>query len=249
MRLARPSVIVDLNRVTGLDYTEEIAGGLRIGAMTRQRAIERSEIVRRRQPLLAAATRLIAHPQIRNRGTLGGSLAHADPAAEYPAAAMALDAELLIAGPRGERTVAAREFFITYLTTALEPDELLLEMRVPARPERAGWSFQEVARRHGDFALAGAAVTLSLNKDACSRARVVLFGIAPTPVRALQAEEYLVRDGARPENLAGAAKIAADTLDEPLSDVHASARFRRHLAFVLARRALFEAAGRGREAS
>lgn len=245
MRLARPAVIVDLNRVPGLDYVREEDGWLAIGAMTRQRAVERSELVASRQPLLHAATRFIAHPQIRNRGTVGGSLAHADPAAEYPAVALALGAELRVAGPEGERTIAARDLFVTYLTTALEPEEIVTEVRVPALAARTGWSFQEVARRHGDFALAGVACTLTLAANgACDAARIALFGVAPTPVRAAAAEGLVA--GERPDAalFARAGAAAGDALDEPLADIHASAEYRRHLARVLTRRALAEAAAR-----
>ena len=179
MRLARPGVVIDVNRVADLDYIQEEQGGLIIGAMTRQRALERSELVQRLRPLLHAATLCIAHPQIRNRGTFGGSLAHADPAAEYPAVAVALDAELRAVGPNGVRTIKAGDFFTTYLTTALEPTELLTEVRLPAQQERSGWSFLEISRRHGDFALAGVAVTLTLDAaEKCSAARIVLFGVA-----------------------------------------------------------------------
>ena len=250
MRLARPSVVVDLNRVEGLDYIRQEDGWLTIGAMTRQRAIERSDLVQRAQPLLHAATRCIAHPQIRNRGTIGGSLAHADPAAEYPAVALLLDAELRIAGPSGARTVPARDFFVTYLTTALEPEELVTGVRVPVLPERTGWSFLEVSRRHGDFALAGAAATLTLSAGGeCASARIVLFGVAPTPVRAEAAEALLTGERPGAVLFEEAGRLAGEGLDEALSDVHASAEYRRHLARVLTRRALTEADSRAKGAT
>jgi carbon-monoxide dehydrogenase medium subunit len=248
MRLARPGLLVDLGRVPGLDYIREVDGGLAIGAMTTQRTVERSPLVASRNPLLHAAVRLIAHPQIRNRGTIGGSLAHADPAAECPAIALAMDAELRVVGPGEsgrERTIPAADFFVTYLTTALAPTELLAEVRFPALPEGSGWSFMEVARRHGDFALAGAVATLALDRGGrCAGARLVLFGVGSTPLRARAAEDALC--GEKPsETLIGqAAEQAAAAIDEPLSDVHASAEYRRHLAGVLARRSLAEAAGR-----
>jgi CO/xanthine dehydrogenase FAD-binding subunit len=250
MRLARPAVIVDLNRVAGLDYIRRENGHLAIGALTRQRAVERSEVVAGAQPLLHAATKLIAHPQIRNRGTIGGSIAHADPAAEYPAVALALDAELVAVGPNGQRAIKAADFFVTYLTTALDPAEVLTEVRVPVLPERTGWSFQEVSRRHGDFALAGAAVTLTLGaRGECETSRVALFGVAPTPVRARAVEEALL--GQTPDDVLfeAAAERAGDGLDDALTDVHATAEFRRHLARVLTRRALVEAASRAQGAA
>jgi len=166
MRFARPSALIDLGRLTDLDYIREENGALAIGAMTTKRSIERSELVKSRQPLLHASTTWIAHPQIRNRGTVGGSMAQADPAAEYPAVALALDAEFVIVGPDGRRSVAASDFFVTYLTTALEENEVLTEIRVPVLPERTGWSIQELARRHGDFAMVGAVATLGIK---CSR--------------------------------------------------------------------------------
>jgi carbon-monoxide dehydrogenase medium subunit len=188
---------------------------------------------------------MIAHPQIRNRGTIGGSLAHADPAAEYPAVALALDAELVAVGPNGERAIRAEDLFVTYLTTALDPAEVLTEVRVPVLPDRTGWSFQEVSRRHGDFALAGVAATLTLgSRGECAGARVVLFGVAPTPVRIKAVEEALAGEALSDVLFERASQSASEGLDETLSDVHATAEFRRHLAKVLTRRALTEAAAR-----
>jgi carbon-monoxide dehydrogenase medium subunit len=250
MRLARPSVLIDLNKITELDYIRESNGSLAIGAMTRKRAVEQSALVKSRQPMLHAATRLVAHTQIRNRGTVGGSLAHADPAAEYPAVAYALDAELCSIGPSGSRTIPAAEFFVTYLTTVLEPCELLSEVRFPVLAERTGWSFDEIARRRGDFAMAGVATTVTLESDGhCSAARVVVFGVAPTPFRARQTEEALI--GERPDEalLERAAEQATDEIEEPLSDIHASAPYRRSLAQVLTRRGLAEAVARAGEAA
>ena len=247
MRLARPSLLVDVNGLRDLAYIREEGGAIAIGAMTRKRAVERSELVRRRQPLLHAATCLVAHPQIRNRGTVGGSLAQADPAAEYPAVAVALDAELRAVGPGGERTVKAADFFLSYLTTALEPAELLVEARFPVLPERTGWSVLEVARRHGDFALTGVAVTMTLGGGGRSTAaRIVLFGVGPTPLRARQAEEAVVGGTPGEAVFAEAARRADQAILEPLSDVHATAEYRRHLARVLVRRGLAEAAARAR---
>jgi len=244
MRLARPALVVDLNRVEGLDYIREDDGWLAIGAMTRQRDVELSDVVRRRQALLWQATRLIAHPQIRNRGTVGGSIAHADPAAEYPAAAVALGAEVRVAGPNGERAISAADFFVSYLTTALQPAEIVTEVRWPVLHEGAGWSVMEITRRHGDFALAGVMTTLRLDHGRCVDARIVLFGVAPTPVRAIEAEQSLAGEQPNEKLFAAAGEKAAAALDEPLSDVHASAEYRRQLARVLTRRALAEASAR-----
>ena len=245
MRMARPEVLIDLSRVAGLEYIRETDGVLAIGAMTSKRAVERSELVRSRQPLLHAATLLVAHPQIRNRGTVGGSMAQADPAAEYPAVALVLDAELRAMGPAGERTIKAADFFVSYLTTALEPTEVLAEVRFPVLPDGAGWAFEEISRRHVDFAMAGAAVTLSVERDGrCREARIVLFGVGPTPVRALGAEQLVAGEALGPALLEAAGGKASEELDEPLSDVHASSEYRRHLAGVLTRRALTEATAR-----
>jgi carbon-monoxide dehydrogenase medium subunit len=255
MRFARPTALIDLRRVADLDGIREENGGLAIGireengglaigAMTTKRAVERSSLVKSRQPLLHAATLLIAHPQIRNRGTVGGSMAQADPAAEYPAVALALGAEFRAVGPGGERSVNADDFFVTYLTTALDENDVLTEVRVPVLPEHTGWSIQEIARRHGDFAMVGAAITLTVEGDRCSDTRIVLFGVGPTPLRARAAEQVVI--GATPGDsiFVEAGKQVSEALDDPLSDVHASAEYRRHLAQVLTRRGLAEAAGR-----
>jgi carbon-monoxide dehydrogenase medium subunit len=250
MRLARPGLLVDAARVDGLDFIREIDGSVAIGAMTRQRSVEFSELVRTRHPLLHAATHHIAHPQNRNQGTVGGSLAHADPAAELPATALALDAEFRAVGPNGERRIKAADFFVTYLTTALEPSEVLTEVRFPALPGRAGWSFMELARRHGDFALAGVVTYLTLDGGMrCSGARIVLFGVGATPVRAAAAERLLVGDTLGDTLFEHAGRTASEEIDEPLSDVHASAEYRRDLARVLTRRALAEAASRAASAA
>lgn len=245
MRMARPEAVIDLSRVEGLDYIRESGGAIAVGTMTSKRAVERSELVANRQPLLHAATRWIAHPQIRNRGTVGGSMAHADPAAEYPAVALVLGAEMRAVGPDGERTIEANDFFVSYLTTALGPAEVLTEVRFPMLAEGSGWGFQEMARRHGDFALTGAAVTLSVDgASRCTAARIVLFAVGPTPVRADGAEQMLVGEALAEPLFESAARQASADLDEPLSDVHASAEFRRHLAEVLTRRALSDALAR-----
>ncbi len=245
MRLARPRLLIDLRKVPDLDYIRETEGRLAIGAMTRQRAVERSALVESRQPLLHAATPFIGHPQIRNRGTIGGSLAHADPAAVYPAVAVALDAQLQVVGPDGDRVIDAANFFVSYLTTALEPAELLTEVRVPVLPERTGWSFMEVSRRHGDFALAGVAITVTLASGGnCSGARIVVFGVGAIPVRGHEAEQIIVGEKATEKVFEKAGQRISEVIDEPLSDIHASADYRRYLAGVLTRRGLAEAAGR-----
>jgi CO/xanthine dehydrogenase FAD-binding subunit len=244
MRFARPTALIDLNRIDGLSEIREEGRTLVLGAMVTKRAIERSSLVEDRQPLLHAATKWIAHPQIRNRGTIGGSMAQADPAAEYPAVAVALDMEFRVVGPNGARSVAAADFFVTYLTTALDDSEVLTEVRVPAASAGTGWSIQEVSRRHGDFAMVGAVATLRLAAGRCTDPRIVLFGVGPTPHRARGAEQVI--DGQQPGEalFTAAGKAAAKALDDPIADVHASAEYRRHLASVLTQRGLAEAAKR-----
>ena len=245
MRMARPELLIDLNRIDGLEYIREEDRWLAIGAMTRKRDVEDSALAQRRQPALVAATRLVAHPQIRNRGTVGGSIAHADPAAEYPALAVLLGAELKAVGPDGERRIAAEDFFQGYLTTALEPAEVLTEVRVPVLEPGTGWSFLEVARRHGDFALGGAGVTARLDSaGSFDEVRIVLFGVGAATVRLLDIETWLRGQPPSDALFEEAGARASQGLESPLSDVHASADYRRNLARVLTVRALGEAVER-----
>jgi carbon-monoxide dehydrogenase medium subunit len=242
-RLARPGALIDLNRITSLAGIEPTnGGGLRIGAMTRQRAVERSALVAERAPLLTRAMPWIAHPQIRNRGTIGGSLAHADPSAELPAVMLALDGRFVASGPRGSRELAARNFFTGILTTALAEDEILTAVEIPSRPAGSRSAFIEVARRHGDYAMAGVAVELALDdRRRCRSCRIALFSVGDTAVLAEAAMDVLsgteLTDGA----IRGAAETAVRDLDPP-ADLHASAEYRRHLARVLVGRALRRAA-------
>jgi carbon-monoxide dehydrogenase medium subunit len=246
-RLARPKALIDVNHLGALDFLRAEGGGLSLGALTRQRAVERSALVRERNPLLAAALPLVGHFQIRNRGTVGGSLAHADPAAELPAVALALDAELALRSRRGERRLGARDFFLDYMTTALRPDELVVEIRFPAWRAGAGWAIEEIARRHGDFAIAGVAAVLEPTPDGgCRQARIVLFGVGTTPLRMDGAEALLESEGLGEKALAEAARAAAESLD-PIGDIHASPAYRKHVSSVLIRRALERAMARARE--
>ncbi|KAA0232150.1 MAG: 6-hydroxypseudooxynicotine dehydrogenase complex subunit alpha [Acidimicrobiales bacterium] len=248
MRLARPDLLVDLSRIADLDYIRDDGATLAIGAMTTKRAVEHSAVVAERQPLLHAATCLVGHPQIRNRGTVGGSLAHADPAAEYPAVAVATDSEMRVLGPAGERRIGAADFFVGYLTTALAPGEVIVEVIVPVLGAGTGWGLAEFSRRHGDFAIAGAAVTVELDSDrCCSQVRIVLFGVAATPVRLAQVEDLLRGEAPEGDFYRRAGEAVSEALDQPLSDVQASADYRRHLAGVLSRRGLAEAVGRAAE--
>ena len=241
LRMAFPGTLIDVGRVSELAGIREWDGGVAIGAMTRQRAAERSKLIGERAPLVAKALPSIGHPAIRNRGTIGGSIAHADPAAELPAVALALDAELVAASSSGERTIPASDFFAGYLTTSLAPDELLVEIRLPSLPDGHGSAFVELARRHGDFALVGVGAAVALDAaGAIADARLVFIGVGGAPVRAHEAEALL--RGATPtdEVYAEAAERARDEID-PGSDSHASGAYRRRIAGVLAQRALREA--------
>ena len=194
-RLSRPAALVDLNRIASLAYIREENGQVRLGAMTRQRTIEFSPVVARRLPLLSEATKWVGHLPIRTRGTIGGSIAHADPSAEYPAVLTALEGEVVARGPKGERVVKAKDLFLTYLTTSLESDEVLSEIRLPVMPMGAGFALEEFARRHGDFAIVAIAALVVRDAARCKQARLATAGAGPVPVRLRAAEEILERDG------------------------------------------------------
>jgi carbon-monoxide dehydrogenase medium subunit len=246
-RLARPAVLVDLNRIAALASVREAADDLRIGTMTRQRTVERDPLVRRRAPLLAEALPHVAHAQIRNRGTLGGSVAHADPAGEIPAVLLALEARFDLRGPGGTRTVPAERFFTGLFETALAPAELLVEIAIPAMRARTGWAFLEVARRHGDYALAGVAATVTLDDAGrCREARIALLGVGEGPVLARRAAKSLAGEPLTDKLLREAAGAAAAKDIDPPGDIHASAAYRRQLVAVLTRRALERAVARAR---
>jgi carbon-monoxide dehydrogenase medium subunit len=241
LRLARPAVLVDINGIAELSGVSATDGWVAIGAMTREYVAEESETIADAVPLLAAALPLIGHEAIRSRGTIGGSLAHADPAAELPAVARALDAEFVVRGPAGERVVPAAEWFEGFLTTARRPDELLTQVRFPAAERGTGISFQEVARRHGDFAIVGLAASLTLSDGVIGDARLAFAGLGDVPVRAGDAEDLLV--GGRPsaELFEEAARRATGDIDPP-ADLHGSADYRKKVAAALVRRGLRAAA-------
>jgi CO/xanthine dehydrogenase FAD-binding subunit len=244
-RLIRPAHLIDLNGVHELSYLKAENGMLRIGATTRQRELERSTIVAQRWPLLREAVSFIGHIQIRNRGTVGGSLAHAFPSAELPVAMVTLDASFILRSSANQRAARAEDFFLSHMTTVLEPGEILTEIKVPSLPANTGSSYQEVNRRHGDFALAGAAALLALDgAGAICHARLTLTGA--TPIRSLEAEEFLL--GKKPSEAVfrDAAQRATTNLEQD-SDIHASAEYRRDACAVLARRALTQAAQRAAE--
>jgi carbon-monoxide dehydrogenase medium subunit len=250
-RLAEPALLVDINRVAELDFLQRDADGtLRIGALTRQRRLERDPLVAAAAPLLHEAVPFIAHPQIRNRGTFGGSLAHADPAAELPALAVALGARLRLRRKDGDRWVDAADFFAGLFTTALEPEEILAEAAIPPASPRTGWAFLEIARRHGDYAQAGVAARVTLDESGrCREARLVYLSAGDAPVQALEAARLLVGEDLSDAAIEAAAEKASRDEIRPAGDVHSSPEFKRHLARVLTRRALRKAADRARGAA
>jgi aerobic carbon-monoxide dehydrogenase medium subunit len=246
LRLTRFEHIIDLNRVAALSGVERSNGTLTIRSMTRQSAVEHDTAAGEAVPLLAEAIPLIGHFQIRNRGTVGGSIAHADPASELPAVALALDAELEVAGPNGTRRVPAADFFLGTWTTSLGEDEILSAVHFPVWPGRAGFAVEEIARRSGDFALAGVVAAVELNDaGAVQRSAISFLGMAPTPVRARAAEDALNGSSPTGTDLSEIARLAVgDT--EPTADVHASAEYRQHVGAHLVERALDRALGAAR---
>ncbi len=245
-RLAHPEHLIDLNRIGALAGIRRQDGSLRVGAMTRQATMEHSTLVAENWPLLNEALTYVAHAQIRNRGTIGGSVAHADPAAELPVAFTALDARVQVRSAKGERTIEIADLFVTHLTTTLEPDELLVGIEVDPVPANSGHAFIEFARRHGDFALGGAAVLLTLDSSGkCERAAVALLGAAPVPLRATEAEQALIGTSVD-EKAAVTAAAAAISDISPTGDIHGSAEYRRDLCEVMVRRAITLAARRAR---
>ena len=245
-RLAEPALLVDVNKLAELDFIRRGEdGGLRIGGLTRQRRLERDLSVAEVAPLLHETMPFIAHPQIRNRGTLGGSLAHADPAAELPAIAVALRARFRLRKAGGERWVDAADFFAGLFTTLLEPDEILVEVAIPPLPPHTGCAFLEIARRHGDYAQVGIAALVTLDDAGrCREARLVYLSAGDRPIVAREAARLLAGQEISPQAITAAADKASRDEMEPFGDVHATAEFKRHLARVLTGRALRKAAER-----
>ena len=246
LRLARPAVLIDINRLDELSGVSVTDGSVAIGAVTREYMAEESETIADAVPLLAAALPLIGHEAIRSRGTIGGSLAHADPAAELPAVALALDAEFVVRSRAGERVIPASEWFEGYLATSRRPDELLVEVRFPAAAPGTGVSFQEVARRHGDFAIVGLAAALTLAGGVISDARLAFAGVADVPVRAADAEDLLVGESPSDELFDEAARRGCDGIDPP-ADLNGSSQYRKKIAATLVRRGLQAAFDSARE--
>lgn len=246
-RLVKPSVLVDINRIPGLDAVQLRGGKLVLGALVRHRTTATDELIIKHVPVLHHAMKHVAHLTIRNRGTFCGSVCHADPAAEMPMMSLLLNGVVHILCPRGERTLAAQDFFVGSLVTALEPDELVTEIEIDTLPPGTGWGFEEFARRHGDYALAAAAVTMQRQDGVASHVRIAMMGVGEMPMRASRIEAML--EGRKVD-----ARLIGETVEalraelEPNSDLNASADYRRHLAGALARRAISDAwarAGKG----
>ncbi len=243
MRLARPAVLVDVNPIRELSSIDADDDGLKLGALVRHTDLINSALVAERAPLLAEAVRHIGHRAIRNLGTLGGSLAHADPAAELPATLAALDGSVVVVSSYEKRTIAAEDLCVGPFLTSLHPTELLCEVHVPDQ-RGWGWGFAEVARRPGDFALAGVAALLRLGAGVCESVRLVAFGVGDGPVRLVWAERLLLGSAVDVESARRGGEAAAEGLPPPPSDVHASAEYRRHLVAVLTEQVLLEARAR-----
>lgn len=247
LRLAAPQVLVDIGRIPGLAGIREDGDSLRIGAMTRHREFEESPLIRDRYPLLGDVAKVLGDPQVRNLGTIGGSLAHADPAADWGTALLACDAALEAAGPNGRRRLSADGFFLEPFTTALAPNELLTTIRIPRAAERAGGAYQKLKRKTGDFATAAVAVHLALGANGTvAAARLAIGAVGPVPSRSKRAESYLVGKPAAKETWEEAGRLASEDV-RPESDLHGSAEYKRAMVRILSRRALETAANRARE--
>ncbi|MBC8336299.1 MAG: xanthine dehydrogenase family protein subunit M [Anaerolineales bacterium] len=247
-RIVQPSVLIDLNRVGHLSYINKDEEVIRIGAMTRDRKLEFDPVIADWVPLLAEAVPYIAHPQIRNRGTIGGSIVHSDPAAEMPVLMLALDARLKVRNSSGERWVDASDFFTGMFTTVVAPDEILVEIELPGNTPNTGWSFMEVAPRKGDYALMGVAAQVKLDKqNKCEKAKLVYLNAGDGPVNAKEAAQSLEGEILNEKIIGEAALHASEKEITPFGNIHTSPEFQRHLANVLTRRALGVAASRAKE--
>jgi carbon-monoxide dehydrogenase medium subunit len=244
LRLAQPSALIDLGKVPGLSDIREESGTIVIGAMTTHYMVESSALLKDKVPILPETAAVIGDVQVRNRGTIGGSIAHADPAGDFPAVAVALDMQLKVVGPKGERTIGAREFFVDILTTALQPDEILTEIRVPAFAPRTGSAYEKFANPASGYAIVGVAAVVTVDGNGvCQKASVGLNGITGKPVAAVGVEQALIGKQLNDQAIQEAAAKAADGLD-PLGDIFASAEYRAHLARVFTKRALVHAGSR-----
>ena len=235
-RMTRPTVVVDLMHIPGMSFIELRGNAVAIGAMTRHADLEFSDLVAQKLPVMAAAMRHVAHLAIRNKGTIGGSLSHADPAAELPMLAVFYGATIKVQGSNGRREIPAEDFFVSALTNCLDPDEIVFEIDFPVLASHAGWAFEEVARRFGDFALACIAVSFEILHDRIADARVAVMGVADTPRRLRKAEQALKGARRGPEAAARFAEVVRCCLSPP-SDIHVSAEYRKNLIGALAQRA------------
>ena len=241
LRLADPTVLIDLGRVDGLNYVREDGDHLAIGALTRHRDVRNNPLIQEHCGILGYTAGLLGDPSVQHRGTLGGTLAHGDPSGDMPSVITALEGEVVVEGPQGERTIAAKDFFVDYLFTALEPEEVLTEIRVPKLSANTGWSYKKFARRSQDWAIVGVAAIVEKDNGSINSARIGLTSMSSTPIRATTVEEAL--SGASRDAVAEAAE-SADEGTSPATDNAASAEFRKHLARVWTRRAIEEALSR-----
>lgn len=244
LRLARPSYLVDINRIKGLSYVKEESGFLKIGGLTRESELEASPIIQSKYPIILDTAHVIADPQVRNLATVGGNLAHGDPANDHPATMLALGAQVVATGPRGERTIPIEEFFVSLFTTALQPTEILTEIRIPAAAAHTGGGYVKLERKVGDFATAAVAAHLALNNQGIvQKAGIGLTNVGPKPIKARKAEDFLRGKKADAAAIAQAAQLAADEA-QPSSDLRGPAEYKKGLVKELAKRALSRAAER-----
>ena len=238
LRLARPSILVDINRISGLSHVKEEDGYLKIGGLTREAELEASPLVRSKYPILADTTHVIADPQVRNLATVGGNLAHGDPANDHPATMIALGARVVANGPKGERVIPIEKFFLSLFTTALEPDEILTEIRVPIPPARSAGAYLKLERKVGDFATAAVAVQMTFDEQgACQKVGIGLTNVGATPVKAQKAEQFLLAKKLDDDAISQAAQLAADEA-EPSADLRGPVEYKKGLVKELAKRAL-----------
>ena len=238
LRLARPAILIDINRISGLSHIKEEGGYLKIGGLTREAELEFSPLVRSKYPILADTTHVIADPQVRNLATVGGNLAHGDPANDHPATMIALGAQVVANGPKGERVIPIDNFFVSLFTTALKPDEILTEIRVPVPPPRSAGAYLKLERKVGDFATAAVAVQVTLDeKGACQKVGMGLTNVGATPVKARKAEDFLRGKKLDDDAIAQAAQLAADQA-EPSADLRGPVEYKKGLVKELAKRAL-----------
>jgi carbon-monoxide dehydrogenase medium subunit len=242
-RLASPAILIDINKLTGLEYLREESGHLAIGALTRETMLEESPTLARSYPLLADAARVIADPLVRNRATVGGNIAHADPANDHPAVMLAYGAQVLARGPNGTRTIPIDEFFVGMFETSLRPGELLVEIQIPKPPANSGGAYVKNERKVGDYAVSAVAVQLAMDGATCTAARIALTNVNPVPMRALNAEKALIGQPLSDDVLEAAGRAAAEECD-PSSDLRGSVEYKRDLTRVLTKRAIRKAAER-----